>query len=292
MECPVCFSSDRGAYLFTECGHSACPECIIRMHETTNALKCPMCRVAINRAPVIVQAFASHMPDGLVHTMAQNFKIWFGQPQKQLQNNTETLNDSYPAHQVVSEIVNGMEDILNAIEGFIPNNNPRHNMNSTIANNEVKLNDAAEEEWNIITPENKNAQLEITNIVHNLPNNWIFIPFNKYVKINIRTEFGERWNYNSRTKFRRVIIYLNELELRDKILETEYLVFSSLRNPDLVPYSEIGTRNNRLSICAHALTYDSYKNEQNFIKNLTLICCGVWKHEGRVGCRWFVTGLY
>ena len=275
MECPVCFSSDSGAYIFTECGHSTCPNCIIRMYDISQHLKCPMCRTAITRAPVIVQAFASNMPDGLVRAMAEHFERWFRRPEQQIQLFT---NSTYNDH----------------VENNININNNHNNINNNLENlnREIGINNAASEEWYIITPEISNSQLQISNSVHNLANNWTFIPFNKTIKINVHTDFSERWNNSSLNRFRRVIVYINDISLRDKISDIEQYVFNSFINQNLMEFSEIGIRNNRLSICAHSLSNDSHINTQNFNRNLTLICRGAWKHDGRIGCRWYVGDLY
>lgn len=290
MECPVCFASNNGAYIFTECGHSTCPQCIIRMHEISQHLRCPMCRVTINSAPVIVQAFASHMPDGLVHTMRQNFERWFQTPTNVLGNITNIHNINH---------------ITNTDTHIHANTQATSQANTQITqhlSSENLLIHAAAQEWDIITTgEDFNTSNSITSLIllnrgHNLPNNWTFTEFtemytlNTSYTLNRQIEFAERWSPNQRKRFRRVIIYLDDNRITDKIRSLEQHVFSMCNT--LVPFSEIGMRNNRNSICAYSLSNDTHEPATNISTNITLICRGAWTHDGRVGCRWFVNGLY
>ena len=282
MECPVCFSSDAGAYIFTECGHSTCPQCIIRIHETSHELKCPLCRVCITHTPVIVQAFASHMPDGLVHTMAEHFEIWFRRPEQQIQLFSNNTHDNHVANN--SNIDN------NHINNHINNN-------LTNLNHEITINNAAAEEWNIITNGNiinhsNFNNLGISNANHTLPNNWQFIPFNSTIEINHRTDFSERYPSNQRKRFRRIVIYLSDIYVSDQIKHIEQ--YASSLYPHLNLFTEIGSRNNRMSICAHSLKDDINNHQYNTYtpRNLKLTCRGIWIHDSNVGCRWYVNDLY
>ena len=295
MECPVCFASNNGAYLFTECGHSICPNCIIRMHEISAHLRCPMCRVSINRAPVIVQAFASHMPEGLVRTMAQNFANWFIYTNES-SNASNASNDINPLN--YSTNINDIDYVSETNGSYA---------NDTIVSQNLQLEnpliDAAAQEWNIITnnesfnTNNSITDIEFTNNTHNLPNNWTFRPFTRMYTLDTsrvnstrQLEFVERMSPNQRRRFRRVVIYLDNNRLVNEIQNLENNMFT--RYSTLRPFSELGLRNNRYTIYAYSLNNDFNEPLINRSINIKLVCRGVWTHNGQVGCRWFVSGLY
>ena len=288
MECPVCFSSDSGAYIFTECGHSTCPNCIIRMHDISQHLKCPMCRVAITRAPVIVQAFAASMPDGLVRTMTQHFATWFSRP-TDYTNSTSSYTTANSA------------EYVSMLHGSSVSVQDTQIISSHLEQENVLIS-AAAQEWDIITTgedfniNNNITSLTLLNRAHNLPNNWTFTPFTEMYTLdtnytlNRQIQFAERWNPNQRKRFRRVVIYLDDNRITHTIRNLEQHVFSMFNT--LVPFSEIGVRNNRNSVCAYSLSSDFNEPLLNTSTNIRLTCRGTWTHDGRVGCRWFVDGLY
>jgi len=245
-----------------------------------------MCRVAITHAPVIVQAFASHMPDGLVRTMNEHFASWFRSSTSNMSNTINTSN------------------YINDNENYTPPSSPPNDTDTVSLNfhRENSLISAAAQEWDIITNnESFNTNNRITNLMllnrnYDLPNNWTFTPFttlytlNTNYTLNRNIEFAERWSPNQRKRFRRVIIYLDDNGITNEIQSLENNMFS--RFSSLIPFSEIGLRNNRYSIGAYTLDNDYNEPLNNTSRNITLICKGVWTHNGQVGCRWFVNGLY
>lgn len=334
MECPVCFNTNCGAYIFIECGHSTCPECIVRIHDTTGRLNCPLCRMHITSAPIIIQACASQMPDGLVRTMAQHFQTWF--PQNRTNSNSiyalTGVTSAYTGSAGVTSAYTDLLSVTNSAEmsqryGMpftsnrnVPNiNTPltsqvtpqltQHQLNELYnynSRNELNLNNAAQEEWSIITNSVPyTARIYYANDVpvlenrrFQLPNDWSFIPLVMEFSITLNTTFIERCDTNHRTRFRRVVICIGNANTRLRITNLENSIYNSISsrfpNENLNLYSEIGMRNNITSICAHSLSDDvnSPSYSPNTLRNIRLVCRGAWTHDGRVGCRWFVDGLY
>jgi len=263
------------------------------MHDVSQSLKCPMCRVAITRAPVIVQAFASNMPDGLVRTMNQNFTSWFTSSSSASSPSSTNFTSSYiPANSAeYASMLHGSGASVQDTQ-----------IVSSHLQQENALISAAAQEWDIITTgedfnlSNNITSLTLLNRGHNLPNNWTFIPFTEMYTLdtnytlNRQIHFAERWNPNQRKRFRRVVIYLDDNRITNTIRNLEQHVFSMFST--LVSFSEIGIRNNRHSICAYSLSSDFNEPLLNTSTNITLTCRGAWTHDGRIGCRWFVNGLY
>ena len=373
MECPVCFHNDCGAYLFRECGHSTCPNCIIKIKETSVEFKCPICRVIINTPPLLIQAFASYMPDGQVHTMARHFESWFPRICEQncvtqhpvdtvrsfsnitgrnlidsdtfnIINHNNIINNTLRMihnlrNDMTTAVTDNINEIANNIINIINNNENNNNLNDNTNNNnlnynannnintyntnntyieanntiiaptnEITIHQAAAQEYSVIMNYGTCPIVydytipRAVNTIHQLDGSWTFKPFESIICIDIHTRFYERWNITNRLQFRRVVIYIDDTRIINYISNLENYAHSLFPNNEL--FSEIrsvrinrfdgnnGGINNSQSICAHSITNDSNKNNTRIIVNALLTCRGVWTYGGRVGCRWFVSGLY
>jgi hypothetical protein len=293
MECPVCFSCNKGAFILTNCGHNLCPECLVSIKHSNAIFRCPMCRIEITSKPVVIQAFADTMADGVVRRVISQVDSWFPEITHNPSRRSEHGEHYQPQH---------IMETLNHNVPIVPVNR---------VSNTRSLERAAECEYNAIVPEEHpvkkwNAylssmpagsyfELAISSTCQNLEDGWSMYPFtNGPITITNWMTCLEKENNNS--NHRRIVIFTGEKssEIVHR-LETKVRDFMHGKHPTMHLHSELRMRGDmrvnappQMSVGAHTGMWRYTNNNSIYTSQVTLACRGIWVKDNAFGCRWHI----
>jgi hypothetical protein len=265
-----------------------------------------MCRIEITSKPVVIQAFADTMADGVVRRVIRQVDTWFPEiihntsrrsERSQHSERSEHIGTYYqPQH--IMETLNHNVPIVPIV--------PVNRVSNTRC-----LERAAECEYNAIVPEEHpvkqwNAylssmpagsyfELAISDTRHNLEDGWSLYPFtNGPITITNWMTCLEKENNNS--NHRRIVIFTGEKtsEIVQR-LETKVRDFMHGKHPSMNLHSELRMRGDmrvnahpQMSVGAHTGMWRYTNNNSIYTSQVTLACRGIWVKDNRFGCRWHI----
>lgn len=303
MECPVCFSCDKGAFILTNCGHNLCPQCLVAIKQSNATFRCPMCRTHVTSKPVVIQAFADTMADGVVRNTMRQVDSWFPEIAHIDRRSSSPLSTNQIVQQHMLEI---------------PPSHSMYQQRSVPVNNVYNtriLESAAACEYNAIVAEEHrvkrwNQQLAsmptgsyfevaLSDTRHDLENGWSLYPFtNGPVTItNWMTCLEKEANDSNH---RRIIIFTGEKSSEIvRQLEAKASEFIQGKHVSMNLHSELRLRGgdtmlnapSQMSVGAHTGTWNHTTRTNNnnlYTCQVTLACRGIWVKDNTYGCRWHI----
>lgn len=313
MDCPVCLTENCGAYLFTECGHSLCPDCIIRLKASTQNIymNCPSCRAPITKAPVVIQAFADKMADGMVRQMAAHFAMWYAPAS--VTAHAPALPRDFDYNQIQDP---RFAESLVRNPPIQPPIQNRDQFVRIIDDQDAHLIEAARREYTTYAFRGENIERQWSDVssftvqnttfaIENLNVNkdamipvsseWAFVPFREgpvVFRVSNHTcyERGRGGSGSTARNHRRIIISIepnSSFHLPIALIETKV----QDAYPNMRLHSEIRNRLRAgLSLAVHSgLWENEYIITDTYNETFKIACRGVWTDGvSRVGCRWHI----
>lgn len=271
MDCPVCFDKP-GVYLARQCGHGLCEDCICKVLNIPNA-KCPTCRAVFMERPLLIQAFASTLADGVVRSLNDKFNMLWPTI-KETPAITQTPVMASPTPHVVNQ-----NDVA---------------QNELLAVTQVEFNSGVTLHGNVETLQPNNARHPLKfmdiqlNIAHYLENQWVHIPFTDgplvfHYKFDVYPPINNPGGMHVRRYIKvglNMIDFIKNIEQRlEDHLSTES---GSLR-------SEIQIRHHRYPIPYYSLGVHTVRPLSAYDPGVVkIICFGAWYHRYEFGLRFHV----
>lgn len=275
LTCPICLDKI-ATYVLRECSHALCYACIEGLHGHSENMKCPTCRTAIIKAPILFQSLAYTMPENTSTRMKSLFESWFPEPVR---------------------IAQAMEPV-----GVAQAREPVY-MNPAIlqesAKKEYEYRYEIIEKWHYTLHQikfhnSRNIQFDtissisrITILHHDTFTHvaWSFIPFERPIIIKDRFHLIEKpENVNMPIRHRRLIAVLTNNQV-NMIRTLANAVISQMTSRTVYNfYDEIGTREGRdNTICIHSGLFGELRDQE-----IVIGCRGVWINRGNYGFRFHI----
>ena len=293
LQCPVCLDK-YGSYLLTECGHTLCDTCIIKINEQSGIIKCPLCREIVKNKPILVQVFAGTLSSDEKLRITEKFNQLF--PVNQ--------NQSIPVQNQIQHSVNNLELVENAkkefefyyptIEGIswegIPN---------IINSNQTYATDNISSLRRIVLINQKFA------LSGSARNQWFFSPFLSspiIFKDTFRIIDRDCNRVDNVSRHRRIILVMTNLQtnfvktMANRVIEEVNRAFSSqLVIPNIFQYSYYNDIINRCgftnTLCVHSGNWNiqsTFGYNTVYSKELVIACRGIWFNENNYGFRFHI----